>query len=46
MIEASIREFNQLSKQHKLGVTLEASDTAPVPGPGHGRGPVSREPDR
>jgi hypothetical protein len=31
---ASIREFNQLSKQHNLGVTLEASDSAPVPGRG------------
>jgi hypothetical protein len=32
LIEASIAEFNQLSKQHKCGVTLEKSDDPPIPG--------------
>jgi hypothetical protein len=34
LFETSVREFNQLSKQHKLGVTLEISDSAPIPGGG------------
>jgi hypothetical protein len=34
LIEASIREFNQLSKQHKFGVTLQESDEPPIPGRG------------
>ena len=34
VIPASIAEFNQLSKQHRLGVTLQKSDDPPIPGRG------------
>jgi hypothetical protein len=34
LIDASIREFNQLSKQHKFDVTLQETDEPPIPGRG------------
>ena len=34
VIPASIAEFNQLSKQHRLGVTLQKSADPPIPGRG------------
>jgi hypothetical protein len=34
LIDASIGEFNQLSKQHRLGVTLQKSGDPPIPGRG------------